>query len=51
MLAAREAGVIPIGVTTGIFSAEALKSAGAYQVVPDLKEVDAMLHLLLSASR
>jgi phosphoglycolate phosphatase len=47
MRAAREAGVIPIGVTTGIFSAEELESAGAYQIVPDLKDVDALLHLLL----
>jgi phosphoglycolate phosphatase-like HAD superfamily hydrolase len=51
MLAAREAGVIPIGVTTGIFSAEALKSAGAYRIVPDLKDTDAILHLLSNAAR
>ena len=51
MLAAREAGVIPIGVTTGIFSAEALDAAGAYQVVADLNDADAILHLLLNATR
>jgi len=49
MRAAREAGVIPIGVTTGIFSAQELESAGAYRVVPDLKDVGAILHLLLGA--
>ncbi len=38
MRAAREAGATPIGVTTGIFSAEALESAGAYRVVPNLKK-------------
>lgn len=36
MRAAREADVTPIGVTTGIFSAAELESAGAYQVIPDL---------------
>jgi phosphoglycolate phosphatase-like HAD superfamily hydrolase len=51
MLAAREAGVIPIGVTTGIFSAEALDAAGAYRVVPDLNDADAILRLLLDATR
>ena len=49
MRAAREAGVTPIGVTTGIFSAEALESAGAYQVVPDLKNADAIWKILLGA--
>ncbi|CAB1061643.1 hypothetical protein D1BOALGB6SA_6418 [Olavius sp. associated proteobacterium Delta 1] len=49
MRAAREAGVTPIGVTTGIFSAEELESAGAYQVVPNLKNTDAILQLLLGA--
>jgi len=34
--AARKAGVKPIGVATGIFSAAELKSAGVYQVVGDL---------------
>lgn len=49
MRAARQAGATPIGVTTGIFSAEALESAGAYRVVPNLKNADAILHLLLGA--
>jgi len=51
MLAVREAGVIPTGVKTGIFSAEALKAAGACQVLSDLKGADAIFHLLLSVSR
>jgi len=36
MSAACKAGVTPSGVTTGIFSAAELESAGVYQVVPDL---------------
>ena len=47
MRAAREAGVTPIGVTTGIFSADELESAGAYQVVPNLRNTDAVLQLLI----
>jgi phosphoglycolate phosphatase len=46
MRAAREAGVTPIGVTTGIFSADELDSAGAYRVVPNLVNADAILQLL-----
>ena len=49
MKAAREAGVTPIGVTTGIFSAEELESAGAYRVVADLKNAAAILELMLKA--
>lgn len=49
MRAAREAGVIPIGVATGIFSPDELESAGAYQVVPNLKNTDAILRLMLNA--
>ena len=49
MRAAREAGVIPIGVTTGIFSADDLELAGAYRVVPNLKNTDAILKMLLGA--
>jgi phosphoglycolate phosphatase-like HAD superfamily hydrolase len=49
MRAAREAGVKPIGVTTGIFSAHELESAGAYQVVPNLKDTDVILGLMLKA--
>ncbi len=50
MRAAREAGVTPIGVTTGIFSAEDLEYAGAYQVIPNLKNTDGILQLLLDFS-
>jgi len=46
MRAAREAGATPIGVTTGVFSAETLESAGAYRVVPNLKNADAVLQIL-----
>ena len=49
MRAAREAGVIPIGVTTGIFSNDDLESAGAFHVLPNLKDPDAILQLLLEA--
>jgi phosphoglycolate phosphatase-like HAD superfamily hydrolase len=50
MRAAREAGVTPIGVTTGVFAADDLESAGAYQVVPNLKNTDGILQLLLDFS-
>ncbi len=49
MRAAREAGVIPIGVATGIFSAEELDAAGAGKVFPHLKDTDAILRFLLNA--
>ena len=49
MKAARQAGVIPIGVTTGIFSARELKTAGAYRTVPDLKNAEAILDILSGA--
>jgi phosphoglycolate phosphatase len=47
MLAAREAEVIPIGVTTGIFSAADLDAAGAEKILPDLKNTDEVLKILL----
>jgi len=47
MRAAREAGVTPIGVTTGIFSADELDAAGAYRVVSDLKNGDAIRKIML----
>ena len=47
MRAAREAGVTPIGVTTGIFSADELDAAGAYRVVPDLKNGDVIRKIML----
>ena len=46
MRAAGEAGATPIGVATGVFTAEELKAAGAYKVVPNLKNVDEILQLL-----
>jgi len=46
MKAGREAGVVPIGVTTGVFSAEQLTSAGAEKVIPDLKDADDILGFL-----
>jgi len=50
MQAARNAGVIPIGVATGIFSADELDLAGAYRVFPDLKDTDAILNTCLNSS-
>jgi len=49
MRAAREAGVIPIGVTTGIFSADELETAGAFKVFPNLKDTDDIIQLMLNA--
>jgi phosphoglycolate phosphatase-like HAD superfamily hydrolase len=48
MKAGREAGVVPIGVTTGVFTAEQLTSAGAEKVIPDLKDADDILQMLRS---
>ena len=47
MRAAREAGVTPIGVTTGIFSADELDAAGAYRVVPNLTDADVIRKIML----
>jgi len=47
MKAGREAGVVPIGVTTGVFTAEQLKAAGAEKVIPDLKDAEDILGFLL----
>ena len=49
MRAAREAGVIPVGVTTGIFSADELQTAGAYKVFPSLKDTDDIIQFMLNA--
>jgi phosphoglycolate phosphatase-like HAD superfamily hydrolase len=46
MKAGREAGIVPIGVATGIFTAQQLTSAGAQRVIPDLKGADEILHYL-----
>jgi len=47
MKAGREAGVVPIGVATGVFTAEQLMSAGAQKVLPDLKDADEILQYLI----
>jgi len=47
MKAGLGAGVVPIGVTTGVFAAEQLTSAGAEKVFPDLKDADDILGFLL----
>jgi phosphoglycolate phosphatase len=49
MQAAREAGVIPIGVATGIFSADELNAAGAGKVLADLKNTDEILRFMINA--
>jgi phosphoglycolate phosphatase-like HAD superfamily hydrolase len=46
MKAGREAGVVPIGVATGVFTAEQLMSAGAQKVVPTLQDADDILGFL-----
>ena len=46
MKAGREAGVVPIGVATGVFSADQLTAAGAEKVFPDLKDADDILGFL-----
>ena len=51
MQAGREAGIVPIGVTTGVFTADQLLSAGAEKVIPDLKDADGILQMLLKTNR
>ena len=48
MRAAREAGVTPIGVTTGIFVKDELESAGACKIFPNLNDTDGILQFLLN---
>jgi phosphoglycolate phosphatase-like HAD superfamily hydrolase len=48
MKAGLEAGVVPIGVATGVFTAEQLKAAGAETVIPNLKDAGEILGFLLS---
>jgi phosphoglycolate phosphatase-like HAD superfamily hydrolase len=50
MKAGREAGAVPVGVTTGVFTAEQLTSAGAEKVIPDLKDADGILQMLLKTN-
>ncbi len=47
MIAGRSAGVAPVGVTTGIFSAAELQSAGASKILPNLNDTDGILRFLL----
>ena len=47
MIAGRSAGVEPVGVTTGIFSAAELQSAGASIILPNLNDTDGILRFLL----
>ena len=47
MIAGRSAGVAPVGVTTGIFSAAELQSAGASIILPNLNDTDGILRFLL----
>jgi hypothetical protein len=47
MQAGREAGVVPIGVATGVFTAQQLTSAGAHKVIPDLTGADEILGFLI----
>ena len=47
MTAARDAGARPIGVTTGVFTAAELESAGAYRIVSNLVKTDEILRLLI----
>jgi len=46
MQAGRAAGVVPVGVATGIFTSEQLAAAGAEIVFPDLKDADGILRFL-----
>ena len=46
MRAAREAGVTPIGVTTGVFSADELEAAGAFKVIPNFSDTDQIIQIL-----
>lgn len=47
MQAGREAGIVPIGIATGVFTAQQLTAAGAHKVFPNLKGTDDILELLL----
>ena len=47
MQAAREAGVLPIGVATGVYTAQQLTSAGAGKVFSDLQDADDILGFLI----
>lgn len=48
MQAAREAGIVPMGVATGVYTAQKLTSAGAHKVITDLTGSDEILHYINS---
>ena len=48
MQAGGEAGVVPIGVATGVFNAQQLTSAGAGKVFSDLQEADDIIQFINS---
>jgi phosphoglycolate phosphatase-like HAD superfamily hydrolase len=50
MQAGRKAGILPIGVATGVFTAQQLISAGAHKVIPDLKGTEEILQMLLKTN-
>ena len=50
MTAGRAAGVVPVGVATGIFTSEQLAAAGAEIVFPDLKNADDILQMILKTN-
>jgi phosphoglycolate phosphatase-like HAD superfamily hydrolase len=51
MKAGRTAGVVPVGVATGIFTADQLTAAGAETVFPDLTDADEILKMMLKTNR
>jgi phosphoglycolate phosphatase len=51
MVAARTAGVPGIGVTTGPCDASELRAAGASHVLPDLRELPALLRRITVGNR
>ena len=50
MQAARYGGAVPVGVATGVFTAEQLTAAGAEIVFPDLTGVDEILKIVMEAA-
>lgn len=48
MQAGKKRGAVTIGVTTGIFSREELLKAGAQYILPNLKDTDKILKIILS---
>ena len=50
MKAGRTAGVVPVGVATGIFTAEQLTAAGAELVFSDLTDADEILKMMFKTN-